>query len=49
MPEENIKHLKIPLALAVALEKAAHLRGDVDYGAWAREAKRVLREAVKED
>jgi len=47
MHEENIKHLKVPLELALALEKRAHEHGDIEYGAWAREAKRILRAAVE--
>ena len=41
------RHLQVPVALALALEKRAHERGDLEHGAWAREAKRVLRAAVE--
>jgi hypothetical protein len=44
---QSYRHLNIPLELALALEKRAHEHGDIEHGAWAREAKRVLRAAVE--
>jgi len=43
----SYRHLNIPLDLALKLEKRAHDHGDIEHGAWAREAKRVLRAAVE--
>ena len=45
----SFRHLYIPYEDAIRLEKIAHAQGDTERAAWARLAKRVLREYIKKE